>query len=347
MRVSTVTATALGPLLWVSSAAASQSPKRGLVYTPNENWPADDTIWSNKTSGLTWYYNFGWNASSAYASVPQSQFEFVPMMWGAGSPNGTDTYFLGNITATAKAGRNITHVLSFSQPDQPFTNGGSEMKPLVAARAWVGNAVPLREMGIKVGLPMVGDPYSWLDQFRKNCTVLLTKAKGGKETECEFDFVPLTSYGNFSVLSSRIGMFTAALPDIPIWVTEFGYNNQELNVTQAFFNESIAYLDKTKIVERYAWFGAFRSVVSNVGPNQAMLDPYGELTDIGAWYLGENGTGTAALPTDGTGGNKSCTADNPCGGAKNAGESLVAEGGLMTWRWAGLCLLHLAVMVSL
>ena len=44
-------------------------------------------------------------------------------------------------------------------------------------------------------------------------------------------------------------------------------------------------------VKRYSYFGAFRSDVSNVGPNAAMLTQKGQLTDIGAWYLGQEATG--------------------------------------------------------
>lgn len=46
-----------------------------------------------------------------------------------------------------------------------------------------------------------------------------------------------------------------------------------------------------RYVAKYAYFGAFRSDVSNVGPDAAMLTQKGELTDIGAWYLGEAATG--------------------------------------------------------
>lgn len=39
-------------------------------------------------------------------------------------------------------------------------------------------------------------------------------------------------------------------------------------------------------ITHYSYFGAFRSSVSNVGPNAAMLTQNGELTDIGSWYMG-------------------------------------------------------------
>lgn len=44
-------------------------------------------------------------------------------------------------------------------------------------------------------------------------------------------------------------------------------------------------------VTHYSYFGAFRSDVSNVGANSAMLTQNGKLTDIGSWYLGGSATG--------------------------------------------------------
>ena len=53
-------------------------------------------------------------------------------------------------------------------------------------------------------------------------------------------------------------------------------------------------------VTHYSYFGAFRSDVSNVGANSAMLTQDGMLTDIGSWYLGGEMTGNvpkgAAVP---------------------------------------------------
>lgn len=44
-------------------------------------------------------------------------------------------------------------------------------------------------------------------------------------------------------------------------------------------------------ITHYSYFGSFRSSVSNVGPNAAMLTEKGDLTDIGSWYLGSTETG--------------------------------------------------------
>ena len=89
-------------------------------------------------------------------------------------------------------------------------------------------------------------------------------------------------------------------PGSPIWVTEYNYNDQSLEATQQFYNQSSEYMDRIDDVERYSLFAAFRSDVSNVGPNATMLSAGGQLTDIGAWYLGRPATGV--LPQQGAAG---------------------------------------------
>lgn len=80
-------------------------------------------------------------------------------------------------------------------------------------------------------------------------------------------------------------------PNTSIWITEYALNNATLPETQDFYNTSAQYYDRLDYVERYSYFGSFRSDVSNVGPNAAMLNNKGELTDIGSWYLGGKATG--------------------------------------------------------
>lgn len=53
-------------------------------------------------------------------------------------------------------------------------------------------------------------------------------------------------------------------------------------------------------ITHYSYFGAFRSDVSNVGPNAAFLTQDGKLTDIGSWYLGGKATGN--IPKGGAAG---------------------------------------------
>lgn len=80
-------------------------------------------------------------------------------------------------------------------------------------------------------------------------------------------------------------------PNTSIWLTEYALNDQPLSTTQDFFNTSAEYFDRLDYVDRYSYFGSFRSSVSNVGYNATMLDQDGKLTDIGSWYLGGSSTG--------------------------------------------------------
>lgn len=91
-----------------------------------------------------------------------------------------------------------------------------------------------------------------------------------------------------------IDLSLCRFPNTPLWLTEFNLDNQPLETTQTWYNTSLEYLDRLPEVERYSIFAAFRSEVSNIGPNATMLSDGGELTDIGKWYLGRAGSG--ALP---------------------------------------------------
>ncbi|KAK4232734.1 alkali-sensitive linkage protein 1 [Achaetomium macrosporum] len=278
-----VTAAVAGPLA---------SSKRGLVFTPNETTPADDTIWVTKPTDLTWYYNYQGSPASPFSNIPQSQFEFVPMLWGAPSSL-DDTTFLTTVKSLVKdKGINITHVLTFNEPDGTYANGGSNIQPSAAAQVWVNNIVPLQTMGIRVGLPActggsTGIP--WLQSFLSQCSKLVST--GGRTQNCTYDFLTIHWYGNFEGLASHMGEYSAAFPNKTMWITEYNVDNQDLATTQTFYNTSADYFDRLDIVERYSYFGAFRSDVSNVGPNGAMLSSDGSLTDIGAWYLGRQATG--------------------------------------------------------
>jgi hypothetical protein len=94
-------------------------------------------------------------------------------------------------------------------------------------------------------------------------------------------------------------------PDVDIWVTEYAYANRNVPEAQGFYTQSAAWLDAQDYIARYSYFGAFRSQVSNVGPDVVFLNRDGELTNIGAWYLGldvagvdpQSGSGDSAAPS--------------------------------------------------
>ncbi|PKS05995.1 hypothetical protein jhhlp_007828 [Lomentospora prolificans] len=290
------------------AATATRSPKRGLVFTNPRDHPEDNAVWVQKGSTLTWYYNYHATASPAFAGIPQDRFEFVPMLWGLeAEPNSTDFY--DKVKAMIEDGVNITHALSFNEPDGLVSAGGSDIPPKIAAQAWVSNFEPLRELGVRVGLPgCTGAPsgLTWLNDFLDECAELVSEGQS-KKKNCSYDFLPVHWYGDFDGLSSHIGerrerlrrapksadvfLLRNSFPDTPIWVTEYALPHEELPPTQQFFNQSTEWFDKEEFIERYSYFGAFRSTNSTVGPNPVFLNRDGELTDIGSWYLGGNATG--------------------------------------------------------
>jgi Glycosyl hydrolase catalytic core len=168
------------------------SPKRGLVFTPDPAHSSDDKIWVESGSDLTWYYNYGWTPSPQFAKIPQSKFEYVPMIWGAPSST-SDLRFVNAVEALIKGGRNITHVLAFNEPDMIWQWGGSDMTPSAAAQAWEQEIVPLQKMGIKVGAPALAIPgLAWLQNFTLACP------------SCYFDFIPLHFYGDHNGLEWHV-----------------------------------------------------------------------------------------------------------------------------------------------
>ncbi|KAK0115732.1 hypothetical protein ONS96_014169 [Cadophora gregata f. sp. sojae] len=264
------------------------SSKRGLVFVPSKSpkLQHDNQIWVEQGSDLTWYYNYQPEPSTAYANRTQEEFEFVPMLWS------TDTNFYNTVKGLIDGGRNITHVLGYNEPDGESSTGGSSIDPTVAATNWISQIEPLRKLGVKVGAPAVtGSPrgFVWLEDFFAACT------KQG--TNCTIDFIPIHWYGDFGGLASHMGQVNASYPNVTQWITEYALNDQPLEPTQGFFNMSAEYFDRLDSVGRYSYFGSFRSDVSNVGPNAAMLTQKGELTDIGSWYLG--GAATNNIPKAG------------------------------------------------
>ncbi|OAR00038.1 hypothetical protein LLEC1_02158 [Akanthomyces lecanii] len=251
--------------------AADGAGKRGLVFTPNSEWPQDNKLWSPPGNDLTWYYNYGSMPSPAYAGVSQDH----------------------QVKGVISEGRNITHALAFNEPDAPNSWGGSNVDPHSAAQAWVANFEPLAKMNVKLGLPAVtGAPsgLDWIKQFLGNCSALVSK-DSSETKNCTFDVVPLHWYDNFAGLASHIGERRTLWPDAEIWITEYAYAHQDLSPTQQFFNQTVDYFDKEQYIGRYSYFGAFRSKNSSVGANAPFLNNAGKLTDIGAWYLGKSATG--------------------------------------------------------
>ena len=215
----------------VPTQAQAPSPKRGLIYISTADSVTDSNIWTSESSDLNWYYNYG---PMATQQLLESKLQFVPMLFG--NPSLGDTLFNISVAEQISSGANISHVLSFNEPDGSTSTGGSSVDPKTAAALFKAQVEPLRAKGLKLGAPAVTSSQSglvWLSSFFDACG-----------NGCDVDFMPIHFYGDFQGLASYLGQFRAAYPNATIWVTEYGFPNQSLNSTQSFFNQSSEYFDR-------------------------------------------------------------------------------------------------------
>lgn len=222
MRTSTLSALAGFAAL---TAAQSTSPKRGLCYVPSSKYPQDDSIWVGGGSDLTWYYNYGPEPASSYKN--NKNIQFVPMLWGA-KDSDTGTPFYDSVKRQIDGGANISYVLGFNEPDGTHSTGGSSLPVDLAAARWKVEIEPLKKLGVKLGAPAVtgaASGWAWLENWFAACD-------GG----CNPDFIPVHWYGNFEGMASHIGQVMSTYPNMTVWVTEYGYPNQDLKTTQDFYN---------------------------------------------------------------------------------------------------------------
>jgi hypothetical protein len=181
--------------------------------------------------------------------------------------------------------------------------GGSNVRLDYGAQVWVNNIIPHGYQSWSARSSRVSRPWPALagrvprKLFKDPWNILHVRLCGfafvrpfrgtGKSNwrvHCKVSTIYVVVFEDWELTEYRF-------PNTSTWVTEFNLNNQSLRDTQSFYNMSAQYLDRLPHIERYSFFGAFRSSVSNVGTNAAMLSTGGRLTDIGKWYLGRAGDG--------------------------------------------------------
>ncbi|KAM3414232.1 hypothetical protein BST61_g10889 [Cercospora zeina] len=224
----------------VLAQAVSTSAKRGLAHVETSE-ASDNHYW---TSGdLTWYYNW---AASPDPALDNTPLQFVPMLWGGSTTNeDTTPTFYTQVKSQIDRGRNITWVLGFNEPDGCHgVYGSSCLDASTAASIWIREIEPLKhDLGIKLGAPGVtGSPtgFNWLRNFFTAC-----------EGQCTPDFIPIHWYGDFQGLASHVGQVNATYPNMTMWVTEWAFPEQDLEATQDFYNQSIAFFDRIESVSPF------------------------------------------------------------------------------------------------
>ncbi|KAJ4320432.1 hypothetical protein N0V94_003403 [Neodidymelliopsis sp. IMI 364377] len=280
----------LGALaLGLLATAQAQDNKRGFAFIGDTHAP-DNKLLSSDKSPLAWYYNWGPYPNTDL--IPAASLEFIPMIHGIdATEDGKTEQVISGLDKSS------THLLSFNEPDGTTSSGGSSIKPEDAARAYIDYVVPFRNgskggRNWKISHPSTtGSPngLEWLKSFNSSCYDI------DPENGCPADFVAAHWYGAFDGLTSWLGTLnefynvnSTGDSDLKIWVTEMGLPQQDDDATVAMMNQTLPYLDGLDYVERYAWFGAFRTDDANewTGDGVALFDDDGGLTELGALYMG-------------------------------------------------------------
>lgn len=282
-------------LLSLSSAQNVTSPKRGLAYIGSMQTP-DTNLLNSPASPISWYYN--WSPYPATNRIPRNDLEFVPLIHGIDGAESSQT-----ARVISSLPENSRHLLTFNEPDGTTDSGGSAIEPEDAARAYIEHIVPYRE-GKKGNREwLISHPSStgsgrgldWLRAFNESCY------KIDEDNGCPTDFIAAHWYGALDGLQGWLGTLDEFYngekgedePRLKIWVTEMALPQADAEATAQMINVTLPWLDGEDMVERYAWFGAFRTDDANewTGDGVALFDDDGGLTEVGALYLGgdENG----------------------------------------------------------
>jgi hypothetical protein len=226
--------------------------KRGLSY--GNNTYTDYFALSDQNSHVSWAYNY-FSLPDAIDGGLNPALAFVPMLF-SDAPALTSVFAANVNTSIALHGTDS--ILSFNEPDSCF--GGSACmtvnESVAAYRAYVQ---PLAGR-VLLGAPAVtngGPPGSltYLANFLGNCT------------GCTIDFVPIHWYAsayNEAYFRQYIAQAYSISGGRPLWVTEFGMDQDYYDPdVQAFLKASLAFLDNTTYVQRYAYFGAYPGDLNN------------------------------------------------------------------------------------
>jgi hypothetical protein len=237
--------------------------KRGVAWPLENKEDSLDLFLGNK---IKWFYN--WSSDKGF----NTDVEFVPMLW-TGNRGDADQFVEKARSQGAK------HILGFNEPER---GEQANMSPGDAARIWKQHVEPLRAQGVRLGSPSIAsteEGLNWLQAFLNE--------------GCQIDFLALHWYGRG--VDGFIGYITSARErfgaQYPVWVTEFACTSWNRNepVSQdeinQFFDQSLARLDATDWVERYAWFGAMRHLPDDLGSGNCLIGGDGNLSELGRKYI--------------------------------------------------------------
>lgn len=207
-----------------------------------------------ETFGAQWYYTW-WHGGRIGTAA-----EFVPMI-----KRGSD---IGNIGAV-KGMDGIQEVLGFNEPERA-DQGNTTLDD--AIRLWPRLVELAEQKNLRLGSPAPSSDakgMDWLTEFMKRA----------KREKLRVDFIAIHWYR-----SRDADAFATWLKELdrewrlPIWLTEFnGWSGTERE-NYAFLRSALRTLDRSKSVERYAYFDPGK------GKEHSLFKADGSLSRLGELY---------------------------------------------------------------
>jgi len=238
------------PLATALPAAAA--PRTATTASVKKGWAGvnADAI---KTFGASWYYNWGLDGGGIAGT------EFVPMI-----KHGRDI----NQTGRVQSMSNIKAVLGFNEPERT-SQGDTTIDQ--AIKLWPKLVELAVAKNIRLGSPAPssdGGGMAWLTEFMRRA----------KKEKLRVDFIAIHWYR-----SKDAGAFAAWLKELdknwrlPIWLTEFnGWAGPEKEHYE-FLKSALKTLERSKSVERYAYFEPGRGKEHSLFKEDGTLSRMGEL----------------------------------------------------------------------
>lgn len=244
---------------WISSAATASLATPLALAAPHEasrkkGW-AGGNVNMHRTFGAHWYYN--WTPKRG-----NSDREFVPMVKGAW--NVEERQF-----NAIRGYGGVTHLLGYNEPER---QDQGNLRLDKALDLWPKLVTLAEQKNLKLGSPAPSSDQggmAYLDRF-------MTEAKRRK---LRVDFVAVHWYRSRD--PDAFEDFVKELRReyrLPVWITEFnGWSGPEKEHYK-FLKDSLRFLERSRDVERYAYFEPGR------GKEHSLLNKDGSLTRMGELY---------------------------------------------------------------
>ncbi|KAG5937346.1 hypothetical protein E4U53_000023, partial [Claviceps sorghi] len=250
-----------------SSNGPGFSGKRGLAY--NDAALANFVGSSAQKGVFGWAYNWGQHPGNL-----DSQYDFVPTLWGRGPSNQNNDFFNSWPSSASKAVANGAKALfSFNEPDN---KGQANMDCPTAATLHVQHMNPYTGKTL-LGAPSVsnsnvpGEGLDWLKCWVERC-----KTEG-----CLYDFCNVHWYSPCDAVDTLYDHIKKAheiCEGKPIWLTEFAPVGASDAETADFLAKVLPKLDSIDYLHAYSYF--------MVGSSQLqLLSSSSSLSKIGNKYV--------------------------------------------------------------